>query len=119
MTSETFLDPVALEKLHDLGGQKFVGDMIGLFLDFAPKKIAEARVAGQAGDWLGVEKAVHPLKSCAAGVGAVALQALAVSIERLAKEKNAETIPALLLDLEAAAARVRPLLEAEQKKRAE
>lgn len=118
MNPEIILEPSALDKLHDLDGAKFVGEMIGIFLDFVPKKIEAARRAGGTGDWQGVEQAVHPLKSCAGGVSALVLQELATRLEQLARDEQVETIPALLLELEAAAAQVIPLLAAEQKKRA-
>jgi hypothetical protein len=46
------------------------------------------------------------------------LQELATRLEQLARDEQVETIPALLLELEAAAAQVIPFLAAEQKKRA-
>ena len=57
------------------------------------------------------------MKSCAGGVGALVLQELATRLEQLARDEQVETIPALLLELEAAA-QVIPFLAAEQKKRA-
>ena len=110
------LDAGALERLERLGDDEFVRKMIEVFLDYAAKKIAEARSAHAAGNLVGVENAVHPLKSSAANVGAHHVQALAVRIEALAEQGRGETLGALLNDLEQAFAAVKPVLEEKKRK---
>ena len=50
MRTNPDLDPAAIERLRGLGGEKFVREMIGLFLDYVGQKVKEARQAMLAGD---------------------------------------------------------------------
>jgi len=110
-TEPRTLDPTALRRLQRLGDNTFVCKMIEVFLDYAGKKIAEARVAQAAGNLTGVEQAVHPLKSSAGNVGADRVRTLAVQIEELAERGQAETLGVLLGELEQAFAALKPELE--------
>ena len=104
------LDEQALAKLLKIGGPKFAGKMVDLFLDYAPTKLAEALAAEAKGDYPGVEDAVHPLKTSASHVGAVAVRALAVEIEQQARAGERARIPELLAALELAMSEVKPRL---------
>jgi HPt (histidine-containing phosphotransfer) domain-containing protein len=112
MNASPQLDPAALERLNRLGGDKFVREMIELFLDYAARKLAEARQAQQAGDLKGVQKAVHPIKSSAGNVGAVRMQELATRLETEAESGLAEAVAPDLAELEQAFAVVRQELAA-------
>ena len=105
------LDPEALQRLQRLGGDVFVCKMIDLFLDYAGKRIAEARAAQVAGNFAAVEMAVHPLKSSAGNVGADRVQALAARSEALAETGPSEALTAALGELEQAFADIKPELE--------
>jgi HPt (histidine-containing phosphotransfer) domain-containing protein len=96
------LDPTALTRLCRLGGNKFAREMIDLFLDYAGKKVAEARQAQTTGDLAGIEKAAHPLKSSAGNVGASQVQDLAAQLEQAAKSGHAAAVAASLAELEQA-----------------
>ena len=109
------LDAGALQRLQRLGGDAFVCKMIDLFLDYAGKRIVEARSAQTAGDFGRVEQAVHPLKSSAGNIGARHVQALATRIEELAEQGQGPALALSLSELEAAFAAVKP--ELEEKKR--
>lgn len=106
---------VALERLHRLGGGKFVREMIDLFLDYAGSKIAEARRAQMAGDSAGVARAAHPLKSSAGNVGATRVQELAAQIELSAEKKTSGELYRLVGELETAFAEFKPKLAAGKK----
>ncbi|MCG3147880.1 MAG: hypothetical protein PCFJNLEI_01321 [Verrucomicrobiae bacterium] len=106
MSDFTGLDLATIEKLKQLGGGPFAGQMIDLFFQYLPGKLAEAKAGLGGGDFHAIQQAVHPIKSSANNVGAVAVRELARQIEQLALDKNGETIPALLHDLEEAYARV-------------
>ena len=111
---ESALDVAAIAKLRQLGGEKFAGDMIALFFEYAPQRLAAALAAAQAGDLAALQKAVHPLKSSAGQIGARRVQDLAAQIEKLATEKQTERIGLLLRQLEEAISQVKPLLEAQR-----
>ena len=115
MSDSPCLDEVTLEKLRALGGEKFVAEMIEIFFQYVPAKLAEARAAEQAGDLNALQHAVHPLKSSAGNLGAAAMKDLAVRIEQLAMEKNNGPIPGLMRELETAYARACAGLEAHRK----
>ena len=110
------LDPAALARLHQLGGPKFVREMVALFLDYAPKRITEAFAAQRAGDRLGIAKAVHPLRSGGGHVGAYDLRDLAARIEQLADGGTVEDLAPLLSELETTLAQVRVQLEKEMER---
>jgi HPt (histidine-containing phosphotransfer) domain-containing protein len=111
MNAESCLDVTTLDKLRQMGGQEFVTQMIDLFLSYVPQKLAEARAADQAGDRLAVQKAVHPIKSSAANIGARPLRDLAARTEQLAADPRGESVAALLEELDAAYAQVQARLE--------
>ena len=116
MDSNSPLDPVALERLFELGGAVFVRQMIDLFLDFVPQKLSAAQAAECRGDSLEIQKAIHPLKSSSGNVGAVDLQELATRIEELAQEQPAARLSPLLRQFEAEFERVRTQLEKEKER---
>jgi HPt (histidine-containing phosphotransfer) domain-containing protein len=105
-----------MDRLRRLGGDQFAGQMIGLFLDYAQTKLADAQKASLAGDCAGVGKAVHPIKSSAGNVGANHVQELAASLEETANGQQLGEVKRLLSDLETALAEVKPKLEEEKKK---
>lgn len=110
MHPQPCLDEAALAKLLKLGGPKFAGNMVDLFLGYAPTKLAEALAAEAKGDCAGVHDAMHPLKTSAGHVGALAVRALAMEIEQLARAGERGRLPGLLTGLEAAMGEVTPRL---------
>lgn len=115
MSQQDCIDPKALERLRDLGGVPFLLQMINLFLDFTPKKLAEARAAELAGEITGIQKAIHPLRSSGGNIGCQRMADLAMRVEQLAREGRVEEIPPVLRDLESVYEEVRVRLEAERK----
>ena len=110
------VEEAAMDRLRRLGGDQFVGQIIGLFLEYAQTKLAEAHQACQAEDCAGVAKAVHPIKSSAGNVGANRVQELAARLEEKANEQQPGELNRLLGELEAALAEVKPRLELEKQK---
>jgi HPt (histidine-containing phosphotransfer) domain-containing protein len=95
-----------LARLEELGGDSFVCEMIGLFLQTTPQRLQAARDGFSAGDLEAVEHAVHSLKSSAGNLGADEVQDLAGRLETLAAARRGEPIPALLQQLDAAVTRI-------------
>ncbi|MBI5683518.1 MAG: Hpt domain-containing protein [Verrucomicrobia bacterium] len=114
MSDDISWDRAAIARLEKIGGRKLVREMLGIVLDYVPKKLEAAREGERAGDPDAIQRAVHPIRSSAANVGARAVQGLADRIERLAMDKQMEPIPPLLRELEAAFDRVLPELERER-----
>jgi CheY-like chemotaxis protein/HPt (histidine-containing phosphotransfer) domain-containing protein len=105
----------AIDRLRRLGGDSFVADMIGLFLDYAAQKIAEGQRAQAAGDLPALQNAMHPIKSSAGNVGAIGVQALAAQIEDLAKQGQGEAVGLLLTELVQTFQELKPRFEDIQK----
>lgn len=94
------LDGAALDRLDRIGGSDLVVEMIDLFLEHSPDRIAAARTGARARDLVAVYRAAHSMKSTAATLGAEAVRAAAASLEGRASEGDASSIPSLLEELE-------------------
>ena len=111
MIESQILEQAVLDKLKQIGGDKLVSELIGMFLELAPGKIAEVATGAQTGDMETVERAAHSLKSSAGNLGAVALQELCARIEALAENNRAEQVIPLVSPLQEAYDRLQPQLE--------
>ncbi len=89
-------DPEALERLRRFGGTKLLTDMITLFLEAMPERVATAREGAERGDAPAVEHALHALKSSSAQLGALRMHRLSVEGEQLAKAGTLEGVSKLL-----------------------
>ena len=94
------IDQSVLADLHKLGGETFVQQMLDVFLDYAPTRIAAARLAESEGSLDALAMAVHPLKSGANNVGALPLRDIASKIERDARKGESSRISSNLALLE-------------------
>ena len=106
--SET--DPAALDRLRRFGGNKLLGDMIALFLEAMPQRLAAARSGFVREDAHAVEHELHALKSSAAQLGALRMHRLSEEGERLARAGTLSGIPEILAALDAEMPRVRSWL---------
>ncbi|MBR9989401.1 MAG: Hpt domain-containing protein [Gemmatimonadetes bacterium] len=93
-------DPEALGRLRQWGGDKLVGDMVGLFLSQAPDRIAAARAGLETGTPTDVQRAVHALRSSSGQIGASRVQALCAEIESRAAGGDLTGVADLLASLE-------------------
>src|SRR5947207_7767177 len=110
------LEEAAMDRLRRLGGDAFAGQMISLFLDYTQTKLADAQRACSVGDYAGIAKAVHPIKSSAGNVGANRVQEVAARLEETAHGQQLGEVNRLLSELELAMAEVKPRMELEKKK---
>ena len=111
MSESVILDPAALDRLKEWGGEKLLSQMLRLFLDNSPARMEQIRTGAAGGDIGEAEKGAHSLKSSAANVGAEELRNLSATMERLASQREEAQVTALLPDLEGAYARARAALE--------
>jgi len=113
MTSnEPGTDPEALERLRRFGGAKLLGDMIALFLEAVPQRLAAARRGLTGGDAHAVEHELHALKSSSAQLGALRMHRLSLEGEMLARAGTLDGASEMLDALEAEEPRVRAWLSA-------
>jgi CheY-like chemotaxis protein/HPt (histidine-containing phosphotransfer) domain-containing protein len=106
-----FMVSGTLEQLRKLGGDAFTAEMIGVFLEYVGQKIAQGRQAYAVGDFIGVENAIHPIKSSAGNVGARQIQELASRIEDLARKRQGGSLGALLAEIDNAFQWAKPQFE--------
>ena len=110
--SEMALDPEALERIREIGGDHLLKEVFELFVETAPHHILAAREAEQRGDLQALQESAHALRSSAVNIGASLLSELCAQIEHLAAEETPESF-ALLSDLETEFEEVQVRLESE------
>lgn len=111
------LDEAALDRLTRIGGQAFLLEMIDLFLEHAPQRLATARQAFGERDFPIVYRAAHSLKSTAGNLGARELQRTAERVEDRAAAEDGAALKTLLDELDEGYERVRVRLEDERARR--
>jgi HPt (histidine-containing phosphotransfer) domain-containing protein len=111
MSDSVILDPTALSRLREWGGEKLLTQMVRLFLDNSAARVEQIRTGVQGGDAKEAEKGAHSLKSSAANVGAERLRGIAAAIEQRASAGQSAELASLLPDLESAYALTRAALE--------
>lgn len=79
-----------------VGGPKLVRELIELFLNYAPERLAVARASIQAGDLSTAQRALHSLKSSAGQLGVTAVQEACRRGEAAAAEGDATGVEAAL-----------------------
>lgn len=82
------MDPDALARLERFGGLKLLREMIALYLENAPERLAAAEAGVAAGDPAVTENALHSLKSSSAQLGALRLSRLCEEGETKARAAN-------------------------------
>ncbi len=97
------IDPSAVDRLLRIGGARLARQMIELFLQHGPERIALAESGLAAGDIRQIEMSAHSLKSSAGNVGAVHLQRSATELEAFVHETDPaiESLTRLVLDMRA------------------
>jgi HPt (histidine-containing phosphotransfer) domain-containing protein len=101
MTSTPRFDAEAIARLHRFGGNALLFELIDLVSSGAPARLAIAREALSAGDAERARGAFHSLKSSAAQLGGVKMQALCERAEQVAGGGDAAAAAALLSELDA------------------
>ena len=111
MTQSPIIDPQALERLKEWGGDKLAGQMVRLFLKNTGTRMDQIRSGVSGGSLDEAERGAHSLKSSAANIGAESLRTMATRMESAALESNLESARSLLPDLETAYAEAMKELE--------
>ena len=96
--SPQILDPIAIERLRRIGGDRLLRAMITSFIDNGAARIASGEGAARAGHAQGVSDAAHALKSSAGNLGAESLRLVAQKVERESLEAGA-SLDALAAEL--------------------
>ena len=90
------IDVATFRSLQESAGAGFVSDLVGTFLEEAPRMLATLRDAFRSGDDDAFRRAAHTLKSNGLTFGAIRLAAMARGLEQDAKSVVAGTDSARL-----------------------
>jgi len=93
----------ALERLTRFGGAPLVTELVTLFLEDLPGRIARARAAALAGDASALGAAAHAIRSSSAQLGAANLAAACDAVEKAAEKCDMESAASSVADVEAEA----------------
>lgn len=102
MADSQIIDPQALERLKEWGGEKLAGQMVRLFLKNSGSRMDQIRQGAAEGDLDEAERGAHSLKSSAANIGAEVVRTFATRVESASLEKDLDGVRRLLPELESA-----------------
>lgn len=114
MSNEPVLDPNAIEALRAVSpddGGEFFRELVDIFLQDTPRRIAEIESTLAAKNAPDLTRAAHSIKGSSSNFGAVALHDVARSMEQAGKEQDYPTVQALLPAMQAEFSRVKAALE--------
>ena len=115
MPDSPIIDPQALERLKEWGGDKLAGQMVRLFLKNTGSRMDQIRQGISDGNLEETERGSHSLKSSAANIGAEKLRTMATRMESAALDANMDSARTLLPELESAYAEAMEELEVIEK----
>ncbi len=98
------LDPEAINNLRALdpeGGDTFLREVAGIFIEDTPKRLAELDQSLAADDAPTFIRAAHSIKGSSANLGAAALRAVAEKLELRAKKEGLAGAGPLVAELKA------------------
>ena len=90
----------------------FLRDLVQVYLDDSPQRIAEIELSLAEGDAERLTRAAHSLKGSCSNFGASRLRAISERVEKLGRQGALGDVPAQLPELKAAFAEVKADLEA-------
>ncbi|HZP61566.1 MAG TPA: Hpt domain-containing protein [Opitutaceae bacterium] len=111
--SEQILDSEALNNLRALdpeGGDAFLREVAGIFLEDTPKRLGELEQSLAAGDAPTFIRAAHSIKGASANLGAALLRAAAEQLEHRAKKEGLANVSALVAEVKTQFDRARTAL---------
>lgn len=105
MANDPLIDPEAIENLRALNpedGDSFLRDIVSIFLEDTPQRLAELRECQVNGDIQRFTRAAHSIKGSSSNLGANQLRAISEVLERQSKNHGLDSVDALVTQLEAA-----------------
>jgi two-component system, sensor histidine kinase and response regulator len=97
--SDSVIDPEALARLREWGGDRLLAQMIHLFVESTPDRIRQIREGLDRDEVELVERGAHSLKSSAANLGAERLRELSGEMEDRAHRGDLAAAGTLLVPL--------------------
>lgn len=102
MDEPAVIDPDALDRLEEWGGSDLILQLVQIFLEHAPQRVAQIRRGFDADGLEEAERGAHSLKASAGNLGARRLESLAGRIEEGVSAGEPEAARDLVDELEAA-----------------
>ena len=102
MPSPVAIDPEAIASLRSLNPgdhDEFLRELIGIFVEDVPKRIAELEQSLAAGDAARFTRAAHSIKGGSSNLGAAALRDAAAQLELRSKQEGLAGVAPLLASL--------------------
>ena len=108
------IDPQAIEELRAMnpGDDSFLRELIQIYLEDSPQRIAEIESSLEQGDALTLTRAAHSLKGSSSNFGALQLRAVSEKIEHLGRDGALSEVSALMPELRLEFDRVKSAREA-------
>ena len=102
MPPEPVIDPAAIETLRSLNPEddSFLREVIGIFIEDTPQRLAELRTAFASADQTRFTRAAHSIKGSASNLGAARLRSLAEQVEHGSRKNGLAGLDALIPTLE-------------------
>lgn len=104
MSELPIIDPKQLDMLRELdpeGATELIRELIGIFEEDAPLRVADLKAAVASGSTTDAGHAAHALKGGVANLGLARLAELARQAENAAREGNLAPVAALIAPIEA------------------
>ena len=114
MSSHSPIDPEAIENLRQLSpedGESFLRDIVGIFVEDTPARIAELKKALAEGDQPTFTRAAHSIKGSSSNLGAIQLRAVAEKLEHTSRSQGLAGLEVHVPELENAFAQAKGALE--------
>jgi histidine phosphotransfer protein HptB len=114
MSDLPIIDPEAIASLKDLNpgdDGAFLKEILGIYVEDTPKRLAELRTFLASGDAAAFTRAAHTIKGSSANVGALALRSAAERLESVSKREGLAAVSALVTECEAQFARAKAELD--------
>lgn len=114
MANATLIDPEAIENLRALNpddGDSFLRDIIGIYLEDTPQRIAELRESLASGDQIRFTRAAHSIKGSSSNVGATQIRAISEKLEQQSKHDGLSGLEGLIEQLDVAFAATKSELD--------
>lgn len=102
MAELPIIDPEAIENLRALNpgdNDEFLREIIAIFLEDTPNRLAELTQSLAAGDVGVFTRAAHSIKGSSSNVGAVRLRAVAEKLEHTSRKEGLGTVAPTLAEL--------------------
>ena len=102
MPAPLIIDPQAIENLRALtpgDHDEFLREIVGIFLEDTPKRIAELDQSLAGDDPLRFTRAAHSVKGSSSNLGAMALRAVAERLEQQSKQSGLTGLEPMLAEL--------------------